>query len=453
MADAPGIWSAPRCTLCGDLRTEHIREGRFWLCRDESGDTFSEPVASPPIPTPVPLPASIPASGLKAEPCSHCGQTTEIVALMDLSAACVECGHTRLAHHDYRLHCLWFDEKGGEPTKFCTCVKFRASPSSVLDIPDTPERTPAPTVESEAMCECGATRGEHSASSSEACPTYSYAEGMKFHPTSRFRAAERTTEGATPPRQFALPYTVPSGKTLTVERVAGSFVVGHLSDEDVTPDALRAEAMLRRHASMYDWSKREAAAINDYILTVRHGIGEELSADKTPAAPNAESPETPARCLLCDASVPFTIGGVCKSCDGTDAEIEGKIRARLDSLQQQLADAVLTARYESDAARQAEAARQQAESLARQAGEARDQAEAKLAALRVDAENSPFRPHMRARLIRQLTRDIDREAEMFKPGRMHHNGPRRIEVTMDIQDAKALRDELAARSHHPREDT
>src|SRR6185295_1978269 len=35
-----------------------------------------------------------------------------------------------------------------------------------------------------------------------------------------------------------------------------------------------AEAMLRKHMGMYDWTKAEARAINDFILTVRFGMQE-----------------------------------------------------------------------------------------------------------------------------------------------------------------------------------
>lgn len=39
-----------------------------------------------------------------------------------------------------------------------------------------------------------------------------------------------------------------------------------------------AEALLRKHAAMYDWSKSEAKAIEDFILTVRFGMQEDLDA-------------------------------------------------------------------------------------------------------------------------------------------------------------------------------
>lgn len=43
------------------------------------------------------------------------------------------------------------------------------------------------------------------------------------------------------------------------------------------PGTAEAEAMLRRHMAMYDWTKRETVAINDYILTVSEGIAEDLA--------------------------------------------------------------------------------------------------------------------------------------------------------------------------------
>lgn len=49
-------------------------------------------------------------------------------------------------------------------------------------------------------------------------------------------------------------------------------------DDLVDEPAKAAETMLRRHAAMYDWTKAESKAINDFILTTRHGVGEELVA-------------------------------------------------------------------------------------------------------------------------------------------------------------------------------
>ena len=40
---------------------------------------------------------------------------------------------------------------------------------------------------------------------------------------------------------------------------------------------LEVEALLRRRMAMYDWTERETAAINDFILTVRSGVAEDLA--------------------------------------------------------------------------------------------------------------------------------------------------------------------------------
>jgi NTP pyrophosphatase (non-canonical NTP hydrolase) len=44
----------------------------------------------------------------------------------------------------------------------------------------------------------------------------------------------------------------------------------------LNPEAAVAETLLRKHMAMYDWSPGEQRAINDFILTTRHGIGEEI---------------------------------------------------------------------------------------------------------------------------------------------------------------------------------
>lgn len=44
---------------------------------------------------------------------------------------------------------------------------------------------------------------------------------------------------------------------------------------DTTHDA---EAMLRKHAAMYDWSKKEQVVTNDFILTIREGVQADLDA-------------------------------------------------------------------------------------------------------------------------------------------------------------------------------
>lgn len=41
-------------------------------------------------------------------------------------------------------------------------------------------------------------------------------------------------------------------------------------------------------------------------------------------------------------------------------------------------------------------------------------------------------------IVRQIRQALDNEAEMFKPGRMHHNGPRRISVDISLNAAQAL---------------
>lgn len=46
----------------------------------------------------------------------------------------------------------------------------------------------------------------------------------------------------------------------------------------IPPRSVQAvEVMLRRHMAMYDWKKGETRAINDFILTTRFGIAEELA--------------------------------------------------------------------------------------------------------------------------------------------------------------------------------
>lgn len=61
---------------------------------------------------------------------------------------------------------------------------------------------------------------------------------------------------------------------------------GHLVDcplyADVTAGGAEAERMLRRHMAMYRWSKREAVAINDFILTVREGVAEAIATSRAP---------------------------------------------------------------------------------------------------------------------------------------------------------------------------
>lgn len=47
-------------------------------------------------------------------------------------------------------------------------------------------------------------------------------------------------------------------------------------------------------------------------------------------------------------------------------------------------------------------------------------------------------PHDAAIIAKDLKWVLDAEAEHFKPGRQHHNGPRRVELTLDVHRGMRL---------------